>query len=134
VDVPGKLPYGVDDPTHANSGPGGPLPGEPAPVPDDHPIWCDRHHCRVDVNSLAPLHVSTPTTVPLDRDGIETAVVQLIQHAPVAAWLNPVPLVVVEFHDDLDDEDDVRHVLTLPVDRARVLSAVVRSTARLVDL
>ncbi len=89
---------------------------------------------RVDVNSLAPLHVSTPTTVPLDRDGIETAVVQLIQHAPVAAWLNPVPLVVVEFHDDLDDEDDVRHVLTLPVDRARVLSAVVRSTARLVDL
>jgi hypothetical protein len=73
-------------------------------------------------------------TVRLD-DQDATAVVQLLQAAARPGFAPMPPFVRVEFHDDLDDENDgYRHAVFLPLERARALAAVLRSTARLADL
>ena len=113
------------------------MPGKmklPTVIEHQHPPWCDRGLCRVNADPMPGTHLSSPITVPLNGDGVETAIVQLSQRAHVAGFPDPVPLVNVEFRDSLDDGDGgMRYALTLPVDHARELAHVVRSIARRVE-
>jgi hypothetical protein len=71
--LPRNAPYRFD-PTHGNSGPGGPPLRVQRP---EHPPWCDRSRCTI--REPAGTHRSTPATVELDGDGAPTISAHLSQ-------------------------------------------------------
>ena len=99
-----------------------------------HPLWCDTRWCTADADPPGA-HISAPTTIPLDERSFETAVVRLTQRVPVPSWPNPLPIVQIEVYDGLDEtEGGLRYVQVLRIGWARAFAAVLRSTARLVEL
>jgi hypothetical protein len=97
----------------------------PTVVEQWHPSWCDRGRCTA---ANAGTHESAPAVVGVDQ--VE-ADVYLSQRPWAAGLPDPVPLVHLEFRDRDDGEP---HAVILPLNRARALAWVLRSTARLADL